>query len=263
MLAFSETQLQAAQDKINDGLRDLSGKINEIRPAAEAGIDHWYVPDFVADAVLWLADKAVSLAQTIWDKIVEVMKGVTAPIYFFQYAIEWQDLRGLATDVSGQLKPDAMTGSTDWNGEAAEAYRKIVTPQSNAAAKIGTIADKTSLALGVCATAGLAFYIAIGLILVKFIIAMAGVIALLGSVALSWAGIALAVEEAGVNSGLILAAVSTLTATLGVQAQQMAVLHGESVDSGTFPGGRWPDPTTGSYNDGSVKDGDAKWSLSG
>lgn len=115
----------------------------------------------------------------------------------------------------------------------------------------------------ICAAAGLAFYLALGIIVVKFIVAMVGVIVALGSVAFSWAGVALAVEEAGVNTGLIIAAVTTLTAVLGAQAQQMVTLHGEAVDASTFPGGRWPDPTTGSYHDGSVQDGTANWSYAG
>jgi hypothetical protein len=262
-MAFSEVQFQAVQDKINGGLRDLSGKIDQLRPAAEAGLDHWYIPGFVKDAVRWLVDKAVSLAKTIWNKIVEVMKGIAAPVYFFKYAFDWQDVRGLATGVAGQLTPEAMTAGTQWKGSAADAYGKIIKPQGVAANKIGTIADKTSLALDICAAAGLAFYVMIGIIVVKFVIAMVGVIAALGSVAFSVAGVALAVEEAGVNTGLIITAVSLLAAALGVQAQQMSVLHGEAVDNSTFPGGTWPDPTTASYNDGSVKDGAAAWSLGG
>lgn len=262
-MAFSEAQFQAAVDKINSGMSDLSSKIGQIRPTAESAVDHWYIPGFVADAVLWLADKAISLAKAIWDKIVELLKGVAAPVYFFKYAFDWEDIRGLANGVSGELNPAALPAGRYWKGVAAEAYSKIIPPQASAATRIGAISDKTAVALGICAAAGLAFYLAIGIILAKFIVAMVGVIAALGSVAFSWAGVALAVEEAGVNTGLIIAAVTTLTAVLGAQAQQMVALHGEAVDASTFPGGRWPDPTTGSYRDGSVKDGTANWSYAG
>jgi len=262
-MAFSEAQFHAAADKIDSGLSDLSGKIGQIRPTAESAVDHWYIPGFVADAVLWLADKAISLAKAIWDKITELLKGVAAPVYFFQYAFDWEDIRGLATGVSSELNPAVLPAGKHWKGAAADAYSKIVPQQASAATRIGTIADKTAVALGICAAAGLAFYLALGIILVKFIVAMVGVIVALGSIAFSWAGVALAVEEAGVNTGLIIAAVTTLTAVLGAQAQQIATLHGEAVDASTFPGGRWPDPTTGSYNDGSVKDGTAHWSYAG
>lgn len=94
-------------------------------------------------------------------------------------------------------------------------------------------------------------------ILVKFIAAMAAAIAAFGTAVFSWAGAALVVEEAGVNSGLIWAAIGAL----GTQAQQLIGLHGETIDNSTFPGGHWPDPIAGSFNDGSVKDGHADWSL--
>lgn len=262
-MTFSEAQFQAAVDKINSGMSDLSGKIGQVMPTAQAAVNQWFVPDVVAETVLWLAEKAVALAKSIWDKIVAVMKGVAAPVLFFKYAFDWQDVRGLATDVAGSLKPEALTGTHRWSGSAADAYRKQVPPQSNAAARIGAVADKTSVALGICAAAGLAFYIAIGVILVKFVIAMVGVVAALGSVAFSWAGVLLAIEEAGVNTGLIIAAVSALTAALGAQAQQLIALHGEARDNGVFPNGAWPDPAVGNYSDGSVKDGDADWSLAG
>src|SRR5262249_62359097 len=126
-----------------------------------------------------------------------------------------------------------------------------------AANKIASISDKTATALQICAAAGLAFYVAIGAILVKFIAAMVTAIAAFGSAVFSWAGAALIVEEAGVNSGLIWAAIGALTAALGTQAQQLIGLHGEAVDNSFFPGGRWPNPVTGSFSDATVTDGDA------
>jgi hypothetical protein len=94
----------------------------------------------------------------------------------------------------------------------------------------------------------LTFYVAIAVILVKFIVAMVAAIAAFGSGIFSWAGAALIVEEAGVNSGLIWAAIAALAAALGTQAQQLISLHGEAIDNSTFPGGHWPDPTPTAYN---------------
>lgn len=73
---------------------------------------------------------------------------------------------------------------------------------------------------------------AMGVIIVKFIIATVAAIAALGSVVLSWAGAA-----------LVIAAVTTLVAALGTQAQQMTVVEGEAKDNSAFPGGKWPSGT--------------------
>lgn len=260
-MGFSQAQFTEAVRTLNSGLDDLSGRINAVPPAANAAMDHWYIPDFIKDAIAWCAEKIRELANWIWNKIKEVMRGVAAPVLFFTYAFDWQDIRGIANGVTGRLKAEAMPSVNSWTGSAATAYKAVIRPQGDAAGRIATISDKTATALTVCAAAGLAFYVAIGVILVKFIAAMATAIAAFGSAVFSWAGAAIIVEEAGVNSGLIWAAIAALTAALGAQAQQMVTLHGEAVDTSTFPGGTWPDPTTAAYQDGTVTDGDADWSL--
>lgn len=131
-MLFNEAQFQAMAEKINSGLSDLSGKIGQIRPTAESAVDHWYIPDFVADAVLSLADKAISLAKTIWDKIVELLKGVAAPVYFFKYAFDWEDIRGLASGMSGELNPAVLPAGKRWKGTAADTYAKIIPLQGSA-----------------------------------------------------------------------------------------------------------------------------------
>ncbi|MER7755119.1 LapA family protein [Kitasatospora sp. NPDC097643] len=56
----------------------------------------------------------------------------------------------------------------------------------------------------------------------------------------SWAGFLIIIEEAGVNTTVIVAAVSALLVLHGTQAKEMAALHGNAVDSSQFPGGHWP-----------------------
>ncbi|RAO30108.1 hypothetical protein ONO86_05661 [Micromonospora noduli] len=41
----------------------------------------------------------------------------------------------------------------------------------------------------------------------------------------------------------------------------MVNLHGEALDSRSFPGGTWPSPNSSTYSGASVMDGDADWSL--
>jgi len=260
-MTFSEAQFNETVSKLNQGLNDLSTKISEVPPAANAAMDHWYIPGFVKDAIRWCAEKICELASWIWNKIKEVLRGIAAPVYFFKYAFDWQDIRGIADGVSGQLKPEAMPAANQWSGSAATAYTKSIKPQGDAANKIATISDKTATALQICAGVGLTFYVAIAVILVKFIAAMVAAIAAFGSAVFSWAGAALIVEEAGVNSALIWAAIGALTAALGTQAQQLIGLHGEAIDNSFFPGGHWPNPLTGSFSDATVTDGDADWSL--
>jgi hypothetical protein len=75
-------------------------------------------------------------------------------------------------------------------------------------------------------------------------------IAGMGSGIFTAPGIALFLEEAGVN-----------TAFLAAQANAMIALHGDAVDPTSFPGGVWPMSNIGQYSDATVKDDDAGWSL--
>jgi hypothetical protein len=77
----------------------------------------------------------------------------------------------------------------------------------------------------------------------------------------SWAGAAIVLEEAGVNTAVMITAVSTLAAFLGAQATAMITLHGDAVDPSGFPGGTWPTSNTAQYSDATVTDDDADWSL--
>jgi hypothetical protein len=260
-VGFSTAQYETTIDKLTSGLDELSAKMQQVGPTAEAAANRWYIPQSVADDIIWLGRKILELGSWLLDKISELLKGAIAPVVMFQTAWDWEDIRGTASGVAGQLKPEALAIGRSWHGPAADAYGKQIKPQADAAARVATMADKTALTLTACAVAGLAFYVALAVIVVKFIAALITALAALGSVVFSWAGAALIVEEAGVNTGLIIAAVSTLSAVLGAQATQMVVLHGEAVDNSTFPGGQWPNATPGQFSDATVADGDADWTL--
>jgi hypothetical protein len=260
-MAFSTAQYDATINKLSAGLTDLSAKLKEVGPTVQAATSRWYVTQSVADDLVWLGNKILELGSWVLHKLEELLKGAAAPVTFFFTARDWEDARGLATGVSGQLKPELLGVGRVWHGTAADAYVKQIKPQSDAAARVGTIADKTATALYTCAVAGLAFYVALAVILIKFIAATITALAALGSLVFSWAGAALIVEEAAVNTGMIIAAVSGLVAVLGAQASQMVVLHGEAIDASTFPAGRWPNATPAQFSDATVTDGDADWSL--
>lgn len=78
-MSFSDAQFQETISKLNAGLNELSNKIAEVPPTANAAMDHWYIPEFIKDAISWLAEKIIELATWIWNKIKEVMVGIAAP----------------------------------------------------------------------------------------------------------------------------------------------------------------------------------------
>lgn len=217
------------------------------------------VVTWLVDAVNWLVNALSTALQKIW----EFLQGIAAPVTFLVDAFTWGDVQIEAARIAEAVNPGSNTDmkvGTIWKGPAADAYARSIKPQTEKAAKISSGAKAVAISLGVCGAAGLAFYIALGVIIVRLIIGAAAVIAAFGTVALAPAGVALAIEEAAVNSGMIIAAVSTLTACLGAQAQQANSIRSDIMSS--FPEGKWPDPTVAGFSDASMSDGDGSdWRL--
>lgn len=144
---------------------------------------------------------------------------------------------------------------------AADRYSTAVAAQSGAAGRIAGAASTAMISLGACAAAGTAFYIALGVILVRLIGGLIAAILAFGSEVFSWAGVLIALEEAGLAAGLLIAAVGALTALLTAQAATMNALRGQMLDHSQFPAGHWPSAVADTYSDATVTDGDAKRSI--
>lgn len=258
-MSAGEAQYRAAVDAVRGGLDDLGVKIDEVVAVANAAAA--VAPPVFREMIIWAGEELVRLARSVWDQILELLKGAAAPVNMIFYALEWNDVKGAASTVQGVVRFEQLAVDDHWQGGAAESYKFAIKPQSDAAGRIGTLAGSAGEALGVCAGLGLAFYVALGAIIVKFVAAMAVAIVALGSAVFSWAGVLLVIEEAGVNTSLIIGAVTTLTALLAAQAGKFATLRGEIADNSVFTGGQWPRSTTENYSDATVTDGDAEWSF--
>jgi hypothetical protein len=246
---FSRAQFESLLAEISAGMTELTERLGEIGPAASAAANRWYVPAGVADAIIWLAEKTLEIGREMLELFTDVLRGAAAPIYMFLDAWEWMDVKGTASGVASTLTTQNLTvDDSDWSGKARDAYVGAVAVQSGAAARISGIAGSTSGHLLACAAAGAAFYATLAVVLAKLIAATIAAIVAFGSAVFSWAGAAIVLEEAGVNTAIIATAVATLTAFLTAQATTMVNLHGEAVDQSSFPGGKWPSANTSTYS---------------
>lgn len=263
-MEFSKAQYEAVLTEINTGLDTFSHQLNGLVPAATAAVNRWFIPPDIQQAVIALAEECVDVGRALLQVFVDLLKGAVAPIFMFHDAWQWKDIRGEATGISSSLSEhNLVVDNSEWSGKARDAYVSAASAQAQAAERIGTIADSTANHLLACAAAGAAFYVTLAIVLAKLITAAITAIAALGSVVFSWAGLLIILEEAGVNTTIIGTAVATLTTFLTAQAVAMVQLHGEAVDGSKFPGGKWPSPNSSTYNDATVTDGDADWSLAG
>jgi hypothetical protein len=259
---FSKAQFEALISEITTGMQEFSGNLDKMVPVASAAVNQWYITDDIADAVMWIARKTVEVGKELLAVFIDMLKGAIAPVYMFYDASQWMDVRGSANGVAASLSEQNLAiDDSDWSGSARDAYAKALAAQSGAATRVGSIASSTSMNLLAAAAAGTAFYVTLAAVLAKLIAASVTALVALGSAVFSWAGAALILEEAGVNTAIIATAVATLTAFLAAQTTTLISLHGDAVDPTNFPGGAWPKSNTGQYNDGTVTDGDADWSL--
>lgn len=261
-MTFSTAQFEATLAEIESGMATFAANLGKIPPAAQEAAGRWYIPDPVAEAITWLATTTVELGQEILNWLRDLVKGAIAPIYLAIDGFAWLEVRSKANLVAANLTDQNLSiDNSDWSGKARDAYRTATSAQAAAATRIGSIATSAATTLIGCAAAGAAFYVTLAGVLVKLIAATVVIIGAYGSVAFSWAGAALMLEEAGVNTAIIATAVLTLTAFVGTQVGTMAVLHGEAIDPASFPNRAWPRSNTDQYSDATVKDGDADWSL--
>jgi hypothetical protein len=261
---FSQAQFEATLREIENGMTEFSGNLDKMVPAASSAVNHWYIPDAVADDIMWLARETVTWGKKLIDWFIELLKGAAAPIYMFVDSWRWSDIKGAAIGVSDALAAqNLVVDDSDWSGKARDAYVSAAAAQSAAAARVGSIADKTTTVMLTSAAAGLTFYLALALVLVKLIAASITALVAYGSAVFSWAGAALTLEEAGVNTAIVVTALAALATCLGAQVNAMVNLHGESVNPSAFPGGHWPKTNTVTYNDATIKDGGTGWSLPG
>ncbi|MFI2666693.1 hypothetical protein [Micromonospora carbonacea] len=259
---FSKAQFEALIAEIKTGLDDFAKHLDEIAVASAATAGRWYMPAEVSQAVLWLGRETVRVGKFLIDLFVDLLKGASAPIFMFMDAWEWMDVRGAASGVASALTTQHLVvDDSDWSGKARDAYVAHVDSQSKAASQIASIASSSSAHLLACAGAGAGFYATLAVVLVKLIAAAITAAAAYGTAVFSWAGAALILGEAGISTLTIGTAIVTLTVFLGTQATTMVNLHGEAVDSTSFPGGKWPSANSSTYNDATVTDGDADWSL--
>lgn len=254
-------RLRRLTDGIGRGIGELDRAIEQIGNAVAAATAQPGVPPPVRDTVRELGDWMVTTGRAVLQKVEECVRGIDAPVVYFQDAYQWGTVRGTAGGVAGQLRPDVLAAGWLWHGRAAAAYQRATALQDAAAVRLTTLADKTESAVGLVAISGATFYTALGVILVQAAGTLLAAAATVPVGPLALAGWVAAAADLAVTQSAVIAACTALTASLAVQAEKVAAIHGEAVDTTAFPGGHWPDPVTATYADATVRDGDADWSL--
>ena len=167
---FSQAQYEAVIREIDSGMTSFQAKLGEVVPTADAAMSSPFIPPPVAEGFKWIAEKTVEVGTAILEWFKDLLKGAAAPIFMFIDAWHWMDVKGVANGVSTDLSgANLVVDDADWSGQARDAYLSAAGAQSGAAARVGSIANGTSVNLMVSAVAGLAFYVTLATVLAKLI----------------------------------------------------------------------------------------------
>jgi hypothetical protein len=261
---LSIAQHEAVIAEIEQGTKTLGAKLNQVIPAADSVADQWWVGDVIGGWLVWVAKETVELGEEILQCIADLLKGAVAPIFMWTDSWKWTDLKngfaGVETDLT---TTNLVIDDSKWSGAAKDAYLEVAEAQSAAAGRLSSVADGAGDALMECAAAGGGFYVLLAGVVAKLIIAASAAVAAFSTAIFSELGALIFLEEGGVNVAVIAGAVGVLAGFLGDQAHVMIKLHGSATDPTGFPRGVWPRSNAAPFNDATVNDGDADWSLKG
>ncbi|MBE6482639.1 MAG: hypothetical protein E7Z94_09790 [Actinomyces ruminicola] len=239
---FSESTYNATLATVGNGIAGINTNMVRLSAGVARALQIPLIPEWLADLLTSSFEAIKSAVSAFLSKVGELLEGAAAPILFYKRAWDWSDdIKRPMVDVSDAISAEHLIDTEYWDGEGYRAYARAVSDQSGAASAVADIGGSMATALTVCATTGLAFYVALGVIIYKCVSVLIASIAAIGSGVFTIPGIAMLAGDIAVTSGEVLAAVSALVAVLATQAGSMVSMK-SALDS--FPGDDWPSATS-------------------
>ncbi len=251
------------QERINALLKKINEKFDQIDRAFQQGLKA------LEDAKEWVGDvvegvrkalvKLYNWANTEINKFKAAMSRVAdgwSPMFtMMEYDDKWFDIRNLANGVAARLTGPQDRLDSHWEGKAAAKYFTVVTPQIEAAKRVGLLAEKQATTMQGMVTQGFIFY---GALATALLAALGGAIGIIGGLvaAMPPLGIAGVVALAGASLAFIGASANFLSQ----QEAAGSSLTGEAGNALGFAAGpSWPRAAAVSQ-DVTATDGDpADW----
>ncbi|WP_194815410.1 hypothetical protein [Nocardia sp. XZ_19_385] len=213
------------------------------------------------DEVREAGEKFADLVSGLWEKLKELFEGLSAPGDFISASFDWEDFQTEVNTMASALEATAVKVDGYWQGSAATAYGTAVGAQQKAVARVGTIINAIRTACMTVGGVGVAFLTALlGIaiaVIVEATLEVAAASSGIGALPAAIAGCFTAAKAAA----LVTALVAGTSATLVAVATQIQALNVELGNNQAFPDGHWPASDSSKYNDATVKDGDADWSV--
>jgi hypothetical protein len=241
--AFNPSTMQELAERIAEFVGEVIAEITAFVDAANDLLGSWALRFLgaVRDAIRWIVDQIVDIAQWIWEKVKEANAAVAAPLTFWFLGGGWADhVEGPASDVAASISPAALRAPLDWTGDAANRYKAAVAGQGPAAAGVSSMGGTVGYHLRVAAVGGATFYAAMVAVVVKFISVMTAATAATATGVGAPPGLAAAAGEAASDAAVIGAAIVAVVAVVGSQATAIANIEQAANQRGAFPNQDWP-----------------------
>ncbi|QWW19820.1 hypothetical protein I6B53_01430 [Schaalia sp. 19OD2882] len=237
-MSFNVGTYEATINELNLNVERVSTKSEELRTAVVSALDSPLVMDWMADLVVKASNSIVNATKALLKKVGEFLEGAAAPVLFFKRAYDWvTDVKTPMIDISDATSPSHLISTEKWKGAARDAYIQAVSDQPGAAKAIAGVGGTMATQLRIIAAAGCTFYIAVGIIVVKFISALIAGIAACGTVVLSPLGLGVIALDCGVTAAELIAAGTLLGVTLVACGASIIEMKNVLAD---FPGQEWP-----------------------
>lgn len=269
-----KTEIDGLPKKTDDAYAELVKWIR-IGGHISSGLNpfaHWGVEELV-DEMWENRDKVTDSLKKIIDKLAELIEGIAVPITFINYANDWRNIAGEFIHAGNAFGSTSL--KSDWQGVAADRYRDMREVQEKAFEAMPKLCEQVALSLEQVAVDTLDLYIAIAkntLDLVQNTRQALADIAEKGPLAILEAGNLVEVVQ-GLETFIFdnVAKVAETAQKQMIEGNRIA--QATSVQDG-IPNNKWPQAVTHrkvengvvvdpgeEYNDGTVTDGNNKWSV--
>ena len=227
----------ALLDQINSVVGRIDSKTTELQNSINGKL-HW-LPSGLQDKVVSGWNSFCGFLERIWDNLTEILANMGSPSALWSTADAWSDWIG--GPVSGQVQSaDAglLTVDTNWDGDAAEAYRQTLPLQKAALDKVkATLTDGISTALNEVAKGILKFWAGLATALAALVI---GIIGALASSATVFGLPAAPFIAAGAGLAAAAAMITGAELLKSDCASANTVLRQKLNDNAGFHEGHWP-----------------------
>lgn len=227
----------ALLEKINSVVGRIENKTTALQGSINANM-HW-LPDGLQDKVVAYWNRFCDFMRRVWDNFREVTSNMGSPSALWATADAWSDAVG--APVSAQVQSaDAglLEVDSNWDGDAAEAYRQTLPLQKAALDKVkSTLTDGISAALNDVAKAIIAFWGGLVTALVALAVGIAGALASSATILGLPAAPIIAGGAALVASAAMITGAEYLKAAC---ASANTALRQKLAENSAFHEGHWP-----------------------